>query len=81
MNLVLVHMLIYRLVQYLLDLPTGHLLSQSKASALEAKADSIRQRVEQLSTITPKELWLNDLLTFETEYKQFLKKAPRRDDC
>ena len=67
--------------QYLLDLPTGTLLSRTKATALETKADSIRQRVELLGTITPKDLWIKDLLTFETEYKQFLKKSPRRDDC
>ena len=67
--------------QYLLDLPTGHILSQSKAAALEAKAATLRHKVEKLGTITPKRLWIKDLLTFETEYKQFLKKAPRRDDC
>ena len=67
--------------QYLLDLPTGHLLSQSKATTLEAKAAALRKSVENFSSVTPKKLWTKDLSTFETEYKRFLKTSPRRDDC
>ena len=67
--------------QYLLDIPTGHVLSQSKAATLEAKTISLRNKIDHLHTITPKELWTKDLLIFETEYKHFLKTAPRRDDC
>ena len=67
--------------QYLLDIPTGHLLSQDKAASFEAKVVSLQKDIDTLNTITPKELWSKDLVDFETEYKRFLKTSVRRDDC
>jgi hypothetical protein len=67
--------------QYLLDIPAGHLLSQDKAASFEVKVESLQKELDILDKITPKELWGKDLMTFETEYKRFLKTSRRRDDC
>jgi len=67
--------------QYLLDIPTGHLLSQAKVASLEAKVESLQKNIDMIKSTTAKELWIKDLVKFKIEYKRFLKTSVRRDDC